>query len=198
MPAARRLRPRLLAAAGLGALAALAAGCASRGEAGAEVDVLIAGGEIYLGDGSAPEVDIAVDPIDGTTLTSLGRPNAISVIALSERGTMFDPGPCVYMEKIAVGPEAGDAIDITAPVSVNLASVAKALGKDLDDVTAVILDRDRHADRRPHRQAGDGRGPRRDERSRGRRPRASGVDVRPGEPGLSRAGSGLRRDPCQP
>ncbi len=99
-----------------------------------------------LGDGSAPEVDIAVDPIDGTTLTSLGRPNAISVIALSERGTMFDPGPCVYMEKIAVGPEAGDAIDITAPVSVNLASVAKALGKDLDDVTAVILDRDRHAD----------------------------------------------------
>jgi len=99
-----------------------------------------------IGDGSSPSVDIAVDPIDGTTLTSLGRPGAISVIALSERGTMFDPGPCVYMEKIAVGPAAVDVIDINAPVKANLEAVAKALGEKVRDVTAVILDRDRHAD----------------------------------------------------
>src|SRR5918992_6043083 len=84
----------------------------------------------HIGDGHPPAVDIAVDPIDGTTLTSLGRPNAISVIALSERGTMFDPGPCVYMEKIPVGPEAADAIDIDASVTDTLHSVAKACGED--------------------------------------------------------------------
>ena len=99
-----------------------------------------------IGDGSQPSVDIAVDPIDGTTLTSLGRPGAISVIALSERGTMFDPGPCVYMEKIAVGPAAVDVIDLNAPVKANLEAVAKALGEKVSDVTAVILDRDRHTD----------------------------------------------------
>src|SRR5204863_5548730 len=98
-----------------------------------------------IGDGHPPACDIAVDPIDGTTLTSLGRPNAIAVIALSERGTMFNPGPCVYMEKIAVGPEAADAIDLEAPVTHNLHAVAKALGEDIDDVTAVILERDRHS-----------------------------------------------------
>jgi fructose-1,6-bisphosphatase II len=98
-----------------------------------------------IGDGHPPAVDIAVDPIDGTTLTSLGRPNAIAVIALSERGTMFNPGPCVYMEKIATGPEAADAIDLTASVKANLKWVAKALRKDIEDVTAVILDRDRHS-----------------------------------------------------
>jgi fructose-1,6-bisphosphatase II len=97
-----------------------------------------------IGDGHPPEVDIAVDPIDGTTLTSLGRPNALAVIALSERGTMFDPGPCVYMEKIAAGPEAAEAIDLNASVKANLKWVAKALGKDVEDVTVVILDRDRH------------------------------------------------------
>ena len=97
-----------------------------------------------IGDGHPPLVDIAVDPIDGTTLTSLGRPNAIAVIALSERGTMFNPGPCVYMEKIATGPEAADAIDLTASVKANLKWVSKALRKDVADVTAVILDRDRH------------------------------------------------------
>jgi fructose-1,6-bisphosphatase II len=97
-----------------------------------------------IGDGSAPAMDIAVDPIDGTTLTSLGRPGAISVIALSERGTMFNPGPCVYMEKIAAGPAAADAIDLNAPVKANLHAVAKALGERVSDVTAVILDRDRH------------------------------------------------------
>jgi fructose-1,6-bisphosphatase II len=99
-----------------------------------------------LGDGAAPLVDIAVDPIDGTTLTSLGRPGAISVIAVAERGTMFDPGPCVYMEKIATGPAAADVIDLDAPPKANLEAVAKALGEKVSDVTAVILDRERHAD----------------------------------------------------
>jgi fructose-1,6-bisphosphatase II len=99
-----------------------------------------------LGDGTPPLVDIAVDPIDGTTLTSLGRPGAIAVIALSERGTMFDPGPCVYMEKIAAGPAAADVIDLNAPVKANLEAVAKALGEKVSDVTAVILDRPRHED----------------------------------------------------
>ena len=108
-----------------------------------EAPMLFNGEEIGSG---GPACDIAVDPIDGTTLTSLGRNNAISVIAVSERGTMFDPGPCVYMDKIAVGPEAAEAIDLDAPVKTNLEAVAKALGEDVDDITAVILDRDRHAD----------------------------------------------------
>ncbi len=99
-----------------------------------------------IGDGSPPSMDIAVDPVDGTTLTALGRGGAIAVIAMSERGTMFDPGPCVYMDKIAVGPAAIDVIDINAPVKANLEAVAKALGEKVSDVTAVILDRPRHAD----------------------------------------------------
>ncbi|MGI8792372.1 MAG: class II fructose-bisphosphatase [Acidimicrobiales bacterium] len=99
-----------------------------------------------IGDGTPPHTDIAVDPIDGTTLTSLGRGNALAVIAVSERGTMFDPGPCVYMEKIAVGPEAVGAIDITRSPTANLESVAKALDKSVRDLTVVILDRDRHSD----------------------------------------------------
>src|SRR3954467_6574961 len=106
-----------------------------------EAPMLFNGEEIGAG---GPACDIAVDPIDGTTLTSLGRNNAISVIALSERGTMFDPGPCVYMDKIAVGPAAADVIDIEAPVTANLEAVAKALGEKVSDVTAVILDRPRH------------------------------------------------------
>lgn len=108
-----------------------------------EAPMLFNGEEIGSG-GTA--CDIAVDPIDGTTLTSLGRNNAISVIAVSERGTMFDPGPCVYMDKIAVGPETADMIDLDAPVAANLESVAKAKGEKVSDVTAVILDRDRHGD----------------------------------------------------
>jgi fructose-1,6-bisphosphatase II len=99
-----------------------------------------------IGDGSPPETDIAVDPVEGTTLTSLGRGNAISVIAVSERGTMFNPGPCVYMEKIAVGPEAAGVVDVNASPTENLHAVAKAKGESVRDVTAVILDRDRHAD----------------------------------------------------
>jgi fructose-1,6-bisphosphatase II len=99
-----------------------------------------------IGDGSPPHMDIAVDPIDGTTLTSLGRGGAIAVIAMSERGTMFDPGPTFYMEKIAAGPAAADVIDLNAPVKANLEAVAKALGERVSDVTAVILERDRNAD----------------------------------------------------
>ncbi|MGQ0617570.1 MAG: class II fructose-bisphosphatase [Acidimicrobiia bacterium] len=100
----------------------------------------------HIGDGSPPETDIAVDPIDGTTLAALGRGNAIAVIAVSERGTMFDPGPCVYMEKIAVGPEARGSVSLDATPTENLAAVAKAKGKSVRDVTAVILDRPRHDD----------------------------------------------------
>ena len=108
-----------------------------------EAPMLFNGEEIGAG---GPATDIAVDPIDGTTLTSLGRNHAISVIALAQRGTMFDPGPCVYMEKIAVGAEAADLIDLDAPVKANLEAVAKARGEQVKDVTAVILDRERHAD----------------------------------------------------
>jgi fructose-1,6-bisphosphatase II len=99
-----------------------------------------------IGDGTPPETDIAVDPVEGTTLTALGRGNAISVIAMSERGTMFNPGPCVYMEKIAVGPEAADVVDIRKTPTENLHAVAEAKRERVQDVTAVILDRDRHQD----------------------------------------------------
>jgi fructose-1,6-bisphosphatase II len=99
-----------------------------------------------IGDGTPPETDIAVDPVEGTSLTASGLGNAISVIAVSERGTMFDPGPCFYMEKIAVGPEGAGAIDITASPTDNLIAVAKAKGESVRDLTAVILDRPRHAE----------------------------------------------------
>ncbi len=99
-----------------------------------------------IGDGSPPETDIAVDPIDGTTLTALGRGNALAVIAVSQRGTMFNPGPCVYMEKVAVGPESVGAVDLAASPTENLRAVAKAKGESVRDVTAVILDRPRHED----------------------------------------------------
>src|SRR5205823_14413810 len=99
-----------------------------------------------IGDGTPPETDIAVDPVEGTTLTSLGRGTAISVIAMSERGSMFDPGPCFYMEKIAVGPEAAGVVDINLSATENLQAVAKAKGESVRDVTAVILERERHAD----------------------------------------------------
>ena len=97
-----------------------------------------------IGDGTPPETDIAVDPIDGTTLTALGRGNALAVIAVSDRGTMFDPGPCVYMEKIACGPEAAGVIDITQSATYNIQAVAKAKGESVRDITVVILDRPRH------------------------------------------------------
>jgi fructose-1,6-bisphosphatase II len=97
-----------------------------------------------IGDGSPPLTDIAVDPIDGTTLTAMGKENALSVIAVSERGTMFNPGPCFYMEKIAVGPEASGSIDITATATQNLRWVAKAKRTSVRDLTVMILDRPRH------------------------------------------------------
>ena len=99
-----------------------------------------------IGDGSPPECDIAVDPIDGTTLTSKGRGNALAVIALSEKGSMFDPGPCVYMDKLAVGPELVGLCSIELSATENLKVVAKAKRIDIRDVTAVVLDRDRHDD----------------------------------------------------
>src|SRR5258706_2129243 len=99
-----------------------------------------------IGDGTPPQTDIAVDPVEGTTLTSLGLGNAISVIAVSERGTMFDPGPCYYMDKIAVGPDCRGLIDLAASPTDNLHAVAKAKGESVRDLTAVILDRPRHAE----------------------------------------------------
>lgn len=97
-----------------------------------------------IGNGGSPKVDIAVDPIDGTTLTSKGMNGALSVVALAEQGTMFDPGPCVYMEKIATGPEGKDVIDIDAGVTENLKRLAKARGDKVEDITVTILDRERH------------------------------------------------------
>jgi fructose-1,6-bisphosphatase II len=97
-----------------------------------------------IGNGNPPKVDIAVDPIDGTTLTSKGMSGALSVVALAERGTMFDPGPCVYMEKVAAGPEAAGVLDIEAGVTENLKRLAKARGGSVEDITVTILERTRH------------------------------------------------------
>ncbi len=107
-----------------------------------EAPMLYNGEEV--GDGTGPEVDVAVDPLEGTRLTALGMPNAISVIAVAERGTMFFPGAALYMDKIAVGPEAADAIDIEATPTENLERVAEAKGVDVNDLTVVVLERDRH------------------------------------------------------
>jgi len=98
----------------------------------------------HLGTGLGPEMDIAVDPIDGTRLLAMGRANSIATVAMAERGSMFDPGPIVYMNKIAVGPRSKGHIDLNAPVTDNLRAIAKAKGADLDDLTVVILDRPRH------------------------------------------------------
>lgn len=97
-----------------------------------------------VGNGLGPAMDLAVDPVDGTRLMAEGRPNAISVIAAAERGTMYDPTDAFYMNKIAVGPEAAGKIDITAPVAHNIQAVAKAKGIEPRDVTVVVLDRPRH------------------------------------------------------
>lgn len=98
-----------------------------------------------LGAGVPPELDIAVDPIDGTRLLALGRANSLATVAISDRHTMWNPGPFVYMDKIAVGPLGKGMIDIKAPPAVNLRSIARAKGCDVNDLTVVILDRDRHA-----------------------------------------------------
>jgi fructose-1,6-bisphosphatase II len=109
-----------------------------------EAPMLYNGEEI--GDGTPPLTDVAVDPIDGTTPTAMGRGGALSVIAVGERGTMFNPGPCVYMEKLAVGPDAAGHVSIEMTPTENIAAVAKAKGESVRDVTAVILDRPRHAE----------------------------------------------------
>jgi fructose-1,6-bisphosphatase II len=97
-----------------------------------------------VGDGHGPDVDVAVDPLEGTRLTSKGQPNAIAVIAVAERGTMLFPGAAVYMDKIACGPEAIDLVDIDAPARENVERVAKAKGRKPSEITVVVLERDRH------------------------------------------------------
>jgi fructose-1,6-bisphosphatase II len=99
-----------------------------------------------VGDGSGPACDVAVDPIDGTRLCANGMPNAISVLAVAERGSMYDPSSVFYMSKLATGPAAADVVDITAPPAFNVAAVARAKGESPRDVTVVILDRPRHAE----------------------------------------------------
>ncbi|HTU97877.1 MAG TPA: class II fructose-bisphosphatase [Solirubrobacteraceae bacterium] len=99
-----------------------------------------------IGDGTPPKVDIAVDPLEGTRLAALGMPSALAVIALSERGSMFDPGPCVYMEKIAGGPDIADLLDLDRPLAETLALVAERRHRDIRDVMVVMLDRERHHD----------------------------------------------------
>jgi fructose-1,6-bisphosphatase II len=99
-----------------------------------------------VGDGTGPACDVAVDPIDGTRLTANGMPNAISVIAVSARGSMYDPSAVFYMSKLVTGPAAAGAVDIDAPISYNVNAAAKAKGCSPQDVTVVILDRPRHAD----------------------------------------------------
>src|SRR4029453_8940238 len=109
-----------------------------------EAPMLYNGEEV--GNGEGPEVDVAVDPLEGTRLTAFGQPNAIAVIAVAERGTMLFPGAAVYMEKIAVGPDAIDAIDIERSPTENVVAVAEALGKTSREVDVVVLERDRHDD----------------------------------------------------
>jgi fructose-1,6-bisphosphatase II len=99
-----------------------------------------------VGDGTGPACDVAVDPIDGTRLCANGMPNAVAVLAVAERGSMYDPSAVFYMSKLATGPAAADVVDITAPPAVNIAAVAKAKGGSAQDVTVVILDRPRHAE----------------------------------------------------
>jgi fructose-1,6-bisphosphatase II len=98
----------------------------------------------HIGDGSPPEVDIAVDPLEGTRLTALGMPSALAVIALSPRGTMFDPGPCVYMEKMAGGPDIADLLDLDRPLGETLRLVAERRRIDIRDTMVIVLDRPRH------------------------------------------------------
>jgi fructose-1,6-bisphosphatase II len=100
----------------------------------------------HVGDGTGPEVDVAVDPIDGTTLMSKGMPNAIAVLAVAERGAMFDPSAVFYMEKLAVGPDCAGVIDLEAGIGENLRRVAKVKRSGISDVTVCILDRPRHAE----------------------------------------------------
>jgi fructose-1,6-bisphosphatase II len=108
-----------------------------------------------IGDGSPPEVDIAVDPLEGTTLAAHGMPSALAVIALAGKGSMFDPGPCVYMEKMAGPPEIADLLDLDRPLSETVELIAARKGHAIGDVIVVVLDRPRHeAGIREIREAG--------------------------------------------
>src|SRR5438874_5581063 len=107
-----------------------------------EAPMLYNGEEV--GDGDGPDCDVAVDPIDGTTLAAKGMNNAIAVMAVADRGSMYDPSAVFYMEKLVTGPEAADVVDIEAPVEHNVQAVAKAKGCSPEDVTVVVLDRPRH------------------------------------------------------
>ena len=109
-----------------------------------EAPMLFNGEEI--GDGSPPRVDIAVDPLEGTTLTARGMPSALAVIALSERGTMFDPGPCVYMEKLAGSPRIADCLSLDDSLTDVIKNVAEKKGTTPGDITVIMLDRERHAE----------------------------------------------------
>jgi len=109
-----------------------------------EAPMLYNGEEV--GDGDGPDCDVAVDPIDGTTLAAKGMNNAIAVMALADRGSMYDPSAVFYMEKLVTGPEAADVVDIEAPVEHNVQAVAKAKHCSPEDVTVVVLDRPRHSD----------------------------------------------------
>lgn len=113
------------------------------GEGEKDAAPMLANGE-RVGNGNPPQFDVAVDPVDGTRLTAEGMPGALAVLALAERGTMYAPGRLVYMDKIAVGEQAAGSIDLDAPVEHNLKQIARALGKDIDDLTAIILDRPRN------------------------------------------------------
>lgn len=97
-----------------------------------------------VGDGTGAECDVAVDPVDGTTLTAKGMANAVSVLAVADRGTMFDPSAVFYMDKLVTGPDAAEFVDITAPPAVNIRRIAKSKGCPVGDVTVVVLDRPRH------------------------------------------------------
>jgi fructose-1,6-bisphosphatase II len=129
-------------------------GCVVIGEGEKDEAPMLYNGE-HIGNGAPPEVDIAVDPLEGTRLTALGMPSAISVIALAERGSMFDPGPCVYMEKIAGGEEIADLLSLDRPLPETLELIAKRKHMSIGDVTVVMLDRPRHEEAmRQVREAG--------------------------------------------
>jgi len=121
-------------------------GCVIIGEGEKDEAPMLYNG-VKIGNGQPPEVDIAVDPLEGTTLTAKGMPRALSVIALSEKGSMFDPGPCVYMEKLAAGERFADLLDLDRPLPETLKLIAERKGTQIGDVMVIMLDRERHHDK---------------------------------------------------
>ena len=140
-----------------------------------------------IGDGSPPVVDIAVDPLEGTTLCALGMPSALAVIALAERGSMFDPGPCVYMEKMAGGEEIADLLDLDRPLPETLKLIAERKEESVGDVTVVMLDRPRHEQAMKEVREAGGDPP--DHRRRRLRRPARGQRPLPGRPALGDRGT---------